>query len=335
MKQRWIALAAALLLAPSPGHAAEPIGEPGGVLRATLPNGLRVVVVPDKLAPVVTTELSYLAGSNDAPEGFPGTAHALEHMMFRGSDGLDRDQLAELGALLGGVYNASTTETVTKYTYTVPSDDLGLALHSEALRMGGLSLNQSDWEQERGAIEQEVSRDFSSPFYTYVTQAQALLFGGTPYSHDALGTRPSFDKTDAALLRRFYETWYAPNNAILVIAGDVQPQAALAEVQAAFGGIPRREVPPHAPIVTGPGAAQDARIPDRFLRRPGDARLSHAGAEGRRLRRRRHPGRRAGQPPRRLVRAGAGRARAAVAILLPGQGGGRHGPRRRRFPQGG
>ena len=264
MKQRWIALATALLLAPLASRAAEPIGQPEGVLRATLPNGLRVVVVPDKLAPVVTTELSYLAGSNDAPEGFPGTAHALEHMMFRGSEGLDRDQLAELGALLGGVYNASTTETVTKYTYTVPSDDLAVALHSEALRMGGLSLNQSDWEQERGAIEQEVSRDFSSPFYTYVTQAQALLFGGTPYSHDALGTRPSFDKTDAALLRRFYETWYAPNNAILVIAGDVQPQAALAEVQAAFGGIPRREVPPHAPIVTGPVQPKTLEFPTDF-----------------------------------------------------------------------
>ena len=243
---------------------AGPIAQPDGVLRATLTNGLRVVIVPDKLAPVVTTELSYLAESNDAPEGFPGTAHALEHMMFRGSDGLDRDQLSELGALLGGVYNASTTETVTKYTYTVPADDLSVALHSEALRMTGLSLKQDDWEQERGAIEQEVSRDLSSPFYTYMVQAQALLFAGTPYNHDALGTRPSFDKTDAALLRQFYEKWYAPNNAILVIAGDVQPQAALADVQAAFGAIPRRDVPPHAPIVTGPVQAKTLTFPTDF-----------------------------------------------------------------------
>ncbi len=225
---------------------------PGGVLRATLDNGLRVVIIPDRLAPVVTTELNYLAGSNDAPEGFPGTAHALEHMMFRGSAGLDREQLAETGALLGGVYNADTTETVTQFTYTVPAGDLSVPLRIEASRMQGLNLNQADWEQERGAIDQEVSRDLSSPIYNYMSQAQAILFEGTPYQHDALGTRPSFEKTDAALIRRFYETWYAPNNAILVIAGDVQPDAALAEAKAAFGAIPSRKVPEHAAFTLQP-----------------------------------------------------------------------------------
>ena len=264
MKHRWIALAALIVAAAAPCRADEPIAQPEGVLRATLPNGLRVVVVRDRLAPVVTTELSYLAGSNDAPEGFPGTAHALEHMMFRGSEGLDRDQLSELGALLGGVYNASTTETVTKYTYTVPSDDLGVALQVEAFRMRGASMKQEDWEQERGAIEQEVSRDLSSPFYTYMAQAQALLFAGTPYQNDALGTRPSFDRTDAALLRRFYDTWYAPNNAILVIAGDVEPQGALAQAQAAFGAIPSRTIPPHAPVVTGPVEPKTLTFPTDF-----------------------------------------------------------------------
>ena len=325
MKHRLRIWAAALVLSAVtvPCGAAEPAGlsvsVPGGVLRATLPNGLRVVVIPDRLAPVVTTEMNYLAGSNDAPEGFPGTAHALEHMMFRGSEGLDRDQLAEIGALLGGVYNADTTETVTQYTYTVPADDLSVALRIEALRMHGLTLSQADWEQERGAIDQEVSRDLSSPVYNYLTQAQAILFHGTPYQHDALGTRPSFEKTDAALIRRFYETWYAPNNAILVIAGDVQPDDALARAKAAFGDVPSRPVPAHAAFAVQPVKPETLTLDTNFpvglvtiaYRMPGlkyddfaaadilsDVLASERGA---------------------LVRPGAGRQGADGAIQLPGE----------------
>jgi len=237
---------------------------PDGVVRDTLPNGLRVVIVPDRLAPVVTTELNYLAGSNDAPPGFPGTAHALEHMMFRGSQGLDRDQLSELGAMLGGSYNADTTETVTQYFYTVPANDLGVALRTEALRMNGLSLNQADWDKERGAIEQEVSRDISNPFYLYLSQLQSIMFAGTPYEHDALGTRPSFDKTDAKLLRAFYEKWYAPNNAILVIVGDVDGPAALAQVKSILGPIPRRTLPPHPAVTLQPVQAKTITLPTDF-----------------------------------------------------------------------
>ena len=222
--------------------------DPADVLRATLANGMRVIVVPDRLAPVVATSLNYLVGSTDSPPGFPGTAHALEHMMFRGAAGLDRDQLSELGGLLGGAYNASTAETLTQYTYTIPASDLGLVLRIEAGRMRGLTLSEADWTQERGAIEQEVSRNLSNPIYNATTAVQAALYADTPYAHDALGTRPSFDKTDAALLRQFYDSWYAPNNAILVIAGDVDPPAVLDMVRQAFEAIPARKLPEHAAI---------------------------------------------------------------------------------------
>jgi zinc protease len=257
-----VVLAMGAAAAVPPGHQSGISGSvPPGVLRATLENGLRVVIVPDRLAPVVTTEINYLAGSNDAPAGFPGTAHALEHMMFRGSAGLSRDQLSELGSLLGGDYNADTTETVTQYFYTVPAANLPVALRVEALRMRGLDVNQADWDKERGAIEQEVSRDLSSPIYTYLEQLQAIMFAGTPYEHDALGTRPSFDKTDAKLLRAFYDRWYAPNNAILVIAGDVQPEAALAEVKAAMGGIARRAIPAHDAFGVRPVVPKTLNLP--------------------------------------------------------------------------
>lgn len=220
------------------------------VVRTTLANGMRVIVVPDRLAPVVATSLNYLVGSTDSPPGFPGTAHALEHMMFRGAEGLDRDQLSELGGLLGGAYNASTAETLTQYTYTIPAGDLGLVLRIEAGRMRGLTLSEADWTQERGAIEQEVSRNLSNPIYNATAAVQAALFAGTPNEQNALGTRPSFDKTDAALLRRFYDDWYAPNNAILVIAGDVDPQAVLTMVRQAFEAIPSRPLPAHAALPT-------------------------------------------------------------------------------------
>ncbi len=92
--------------------------------------------------------------------------------------------------------------------------------------MQHLSLTKSDWQRERGAIEQEVSLNLSKPIARYFIQQNAYLFAGSPYTHDALGTRDSFDKTDTVRLRHFYETWYQPNNAILLIVGDVEPKKA-------------------------------------------------------------------------------------------------------------
>ncbi len=214
-----------------------------GVLKATLKNGLRVVIVENKLAPVVTTEVNYLVGSNEAPAGFPGMAHAQEHMMFRGSPGLSADQLADITAAMGGDFDADTQQTVTQYFFTAPADELDLALHIEALRMSGVLDSDELWGEERGAIEQEVAQDLSNPQYVFYTKLLEAMFKGTPYAHDALGTRPSFDKTTGAMLRRFYDTWYAPNNAVLVIVGNVDPQATLKEVETLFGAIPARKVP--------------------------------------------------------------------------------------------
>jgi zinc protease len=242
-----LTLLAALALAGTASGAAAQQAD-ADVLRATLDNGLRVIVVRNTLAPVVTTSVNYLVGSDEAPPGFPGTAHAEEHMMFRGSPGLTADQLADIGGVLGGDFNADTREDLTQYLFTVPAEDLDVALHIESLRMRGALNTAKEWSQERGAIEQEVAQDLSEPGYVLYSKLRARLFAGTPYAHDALGTRPSFDKTTAAMLQKFRRTWYAPNNAFLVIAGDVEPQAALAEVRSLFGDIPRRKLPPH-PIV--------------------------------------------------------------------------------------
>ncbi len=234
------------------------------VTRATLPNGLRVVIVRDTLAPVVTTEMNYLAGSDEAPEGLPGTAHAVEHMMFRGSPGLNKDQISALAANMGGHFNADTNESVTQYFFTVPAHDLDIALHIHAIRMQGVDMAPQEWAQERGAIEQEVSRDLSNPTFNFYTDLRSRLFAGTPYAHTPLGTRPSFEKTTAADLKRFHDTWYAPNNAILVIAGDVDPHATLATVRALFSAIPSKVLPARPVFAPQPVQAHSITLPSDF-----------------------------------------------------------------------
>ena len=231
------------------------------VTRATLGNGLRVVIVRDTLAPVVSVQTNYLAGSAEAPKGFPGTAHATEHMMFRGSPGLTANQLAAITANMGGAFDAETSFSTTKYFFVVPSHDLDVALHIAAIRMRAVDMAPAQWKLERGAIEQEVSRDLSDPDWKFFTQLVARLFAGTPYAHTPLGTRPSFNKTPASLLKRFHEDWYAPNNAILVIAGDVDPGATLAQVRALFGSIPRRALPRRPSLHLQPVRAKTYRSP--------------------------------------------------------------------------
>ena len=249
------ALAACLLFAFSgPAQPAAP-ADAGHVLRATLANGLRVIIVRNTLAPVAATAVNYLVGSDEAPTGFPGTAHAQEHMMFRGGAGLTADQLADIGSEMGGNFNANTRESLTQYLYTVPAGYLDVALHIEASRMQDVLDREADWDLERGAIEQEVAQDLSNPIYVLYVKLRAALFAGTPYEHDALGTRHSFDKTSGAMLKKFHDAWYAPNNAILIVVGDVDPAATLARIKSLFGPIKPKKLPPRPKFVLGTAPA--------------------------------------------------------------------------------
>ncbi|HEU0198296.1 MAG TPA: pitrilysin family protein, partial [Nevskiaceae bacterium] len=221
-------------------------------------------IVRDTLAPVVTTEMNYLVGADEVPAGFPGTAHAVEHMMFRGSPGLSGNQLLAIAGDMGGTFNADTKHGVTQYFFTVPAQDLDVALHVAAIRMHAVDMTQASWKKERGAIEQEVSRDNSNPAYKFQSQLFANMFAGTPYAWTGLGTRPSFDKTTAAALKQFHDTWYAPNNAILVIAGDVDPASTLAKVKSLFGSIPKKALPARPGFDFKPMAAKTVNLPSDF-----------------------------------------------------------------------
>ncbi|PYT73973.1 MAG: peptidase M16 [Acidobacteria bacterium] len=213
---------------------------------------MRVVVVRDPLAPVVTVEQNYLVGGNETPEGFPGMAHAQEHMAFRGCAGLTADQIAAIFAQLGGFENADTQQNITQYFSTVPAADLDIALRVDSACMQSIDDSEQEWAQEKGAIEQEVARDLSSPAYKFLTRLNEDMFPGTVYAHDALGTKESFDVTTGEMLRQFYRRWYGPNNAILVIAGDVQPEQVLRKVKELYGGIPRKQLPPRPEIKLAP-----------------------------------------------------------------------------------
>jgi zinc protease len=225
--------------------AAPPTGSSSDVLKATLRNGLTVVIVRNTLAPVVSTDMSYLVGSRDDPRDVPGMAHAQEHMMFRGTKNLATAELGTIATALGGDFNAQTSSMTTQYQFTVPAADLDAVLRIESDRMRDVLDLQSQWQNERGAIEQEVARDEAAPGGDFFTDAQAIAYKGTVYEHPGVGTKASFDALTGPRIKSFYQRWYAPNNAVLVIAGNVDPQRTLAAVRARFEAIPTKAIPEH------------------------------------------------------------------------------------------
>jgi zinc protease len=225
----------------------------GIVVRTTLANGLRVVLLPDRLAPVATTAISYGVGSDD--DTMPGLAHATEHMLFRGTKDVSAGQFADIAARAGAEYDAQTSNYNTLFFFKLPSAYVPLALRLEADRMNGATIAADAWKTERGAIEQEIRADQSVPGWAISERVRHAVFGTTPYAEDAGGTIPSFEKMTAADISRFYQAWYHPNNATLVVAGDIDPTATLAQIHAVFDTIPAQSLPVRAPIVVSRPAA--------------------------------------------------------------------------------
>ncbi|HEY4441928.1 MAG TPA: pitrilysin family protein, partial [Candidatus Elarobacter sp.] len=245
MKRLGFAVLAGLLLLPTAARAETP-----GPLRATLPNGMRVVLLRNTLAPVVTTVMEYGVGSDD--DTMPGIAHATEHMLFRGTTSLSAGQLADVAARMGAEYNAATTFQNTVFFYKMPAAYLDLALRIESDRMVNATIRPADWATERGAIEQEIRAQESSPIYRVSSKLKAAFFAGTPIATASGGTVPSFEKMTAADIAAFYHAWYHPGNATLIVAGDFDPERALALIRERFEPIPAVAVPAHAPIDAAP-----------------------------------------------------------------------------------
>ncbi len=172
-----------------------------GLVRETLANGLKVVLLRDRLAPVVTLSLAYEVGSNDDPA--PGVAHATEHMLFRGTRDVSAGQYADITARVGAEYDAQTTNLFTQFYGSFPSSYTGLMIRLEADRMTGATITDAAWATERGAIEQEIRARDSVPLMKEVAKIRMALYAGTPYATDAGGTIESFEKMKAADIRAF------------------------------------------------------------------------------------------------------------------------------------
>lgn len=244
------------------------VGGPGdgGIYTTTLANGLQVVVVEDRAVPVVQSAIWYRFGSLYETPGKTGLAHALEHMSFRGTPEISAGGLDDIVARLGAEMNGSTTYDDTELYFLMPSDKLKVALGIEADRMAHLSLRPQDWAIERQAVLNELDGDAGSPFYDLLARVRAAAFPGQPSGRTPAGNRADVARASVADIAKYYREWYAPNNATLVVAGDVDHATVFAQAKHFFGGIPARPLPPrpHADPVAAHGKTVEATVPFPF-----------------------------------------------------------------------
>ncbi|HVA32730.1 MAG TPA: pitrilysin family protein, partial [Candidatus Baltobacteraceae bacterium] len=242
MRYLLLSVLALTLCAAAPAATAQGPGD-AGIYATTLHNGLKVVVVEDRAAPVVQTAVWYGFGSLDETPGKTGLAHALEHMMSRGTPEISAGGIDDIVARLGAQMNGETTYDYTQFYFMMPADKLDVALYTDADRMQHASLAASQWAIERNAVLNEIDGDDSSPFFNLLSRVRAAAFPNQPAGRTPLGSRSDVARATVADIAAYYRKWYAPNNATLVVAGDVDHTAVFAKAQHYFGAIPSRRLP--------------------------------------------------------------------------------------------
>ncbi|MBA3853343.1 MAG: peptidase M16 [Gemmatimonas sp.] len=209
----------------------------------TLANGLRVVLSEDHATPIVAVNLWYHVGSANEREGRTGFAHLFEHMLFQGSEHVGANEHFELVQRAGGTLNGSTWLDRTNYFETVPAHQLELALWLEADRMGRLlpAMTQEKLDTQRDVVKNERRWSVDNqPYGTWWERLPALCFPPEhPFHHSLIGSMDDLSAASLEDVAEFFRTYYTPDNAVLSIVGDFEPQAALAMVERHFGGIPR------------------------------------------------------------------------------------------------
>ncbi|MBY0526509.1 MAG: insulinase family protein [Gemmataceae bacterium] len=225
-----------------------------GIRTETLPNGLQVYIKRVPTSPVVTTMVCYKVGSCDEDKAFTGLSHYLEHLMFKGTDKLFPGDIDRLTLRSGGHNNAYTTEDVTNYHFDVANDQWEVPLRIEADRMRNIRIDERhEFEQEKGAVIAELNRNEDGPWDLEGKLILPLLFGTkAPYGHPVIGERQHVRAATADVIKAYYDKWYHPNNAAIVVVGDVDPDKVLAKIKELFGPIPMKKLPvrnTYTPIV--------------------------------------------------------------------------------------
>lgn len=235
------ALLAIALLVP----ATAPAGVP--VIEYKLDNGMQVVVIEDRRVPVVTHMVWYPVGAADEPWGKSGIAHFFEHLMFKGTDEIPEGAFSKIVAANGGQDNAFTSYDYTAYFQRIASDRLGIVMGMEADRMRDLVLDEAIVATERDVILEERSqRTDNSPQALFGEQLRAALYQNHPYGIPVIGWRHEMETLNLEDAKAFYARYYAPDNAILVVAGDVEPERVLALAKEHYGPLEPSGNPPAA-----------------------------------------------------------------------------------------
>ena len=207
-----------------------------------LANGLRLIISVDRLAPVVAVNLWYDVGSKHEVEGKTGFAHLFEHVMFQGSRNVSKAEHMSLVQAAGGTMNGSTWLDRTNYFETMPSHQAELALWLEADRMGTLldALNQENLDNQREVVKNEKRWSYDNrPYGSWYEKLQGHLFPPEhPYHHTTIGSMEDLDAASIEDVSAFFRTYYAPNNAVLTVVGDVDPDEIRRWTERYFGGIP-------------------------------------------------------------------------------------------------
>ncbi len=210
----------------------------------TLKNGLKVIIREDHRAPMVMTQIWYKVGSTDESGNTLGISHVLEHMMFKGTSKVPNDEFTRISRIYGGSINAATFTNYTNYYQLYPKAYFPMALELEADRMSNLLLRQQDFEPEMKVVmEERRQRTEDNPRSRAFERFKWISYPTSHYRQPVIGHMKTLNNIQLNDVKQWYKTWYTPNNAILVIVGDVESEQALLQVQKYFADTPSRATP--------------------------------------------------------------------------------------------